>query len=956
MIVSGKGLSRTARNSVQAVADDSAEFQEEFEDQLSDLEDRMGVLPGEVSLPVADLLAAENPQDIATAAGLGEADIPRFSTIVIAHTPFASQAEAEASPSLPMGSAYYVDGENLLRIKTGVIPVNTTLPSLPALLFPEEVLDPVVDMHPGEWSSSLPTTYEYALFLDGGEVMGTKKVTVLDVGRTAVLKVRATNARGTSGWVESAPVTVWHPKDEPNVKLALIPGVGMFSSTGPDVPAINGAEVVKWSNSTATVFAAAQTGAAGLRPHYAATGINGKPALTLDGGDQLVLPAEALSIFQNMGYANIFVGCQHSAPADGVTAYIVAVSRGGDHTVRLGIAKSSTGAWTVLANRTDALSGGSITGPAADANPHSFMLDSCPGGGFTDLWVDGQMRGTLVMTVGTAFDNTAAAAARIGRAGTTSLSPAWTGAMGPMVWSSGGSEMPLASKVRIMRWIELWVLASAVTPFVGGDPEPESEPVVSGLRIGIDSNHDVNAPSDRVTTWLDPTRQSGMTASDTQRPTLSGGFVVFDGVNNKLTGGGKFLTMTDAWTLPAAPGSFTITGLAWDAMRNELLCGSDGRIAEGDGSPYRATIVRMGLDRTKVGEIPFYDTFSSMGSMQGIGVDTLNNTYWVPSYAENFVRQVSKSGTLLPGGFAVPATPNGCAYDPASHSLFILFVNGSCRRYSCATGELLATLPTLSASSADHLQYLAGPRILLATAGQNGATGQIYALEFQEDGAPVGVWRRQCFLVGADCIEGVYTDGTTLRIGNDAKFHNGNPNVNRILEYSDPGLSSMPVTPTASVMDMIVSVRVGAVSGTSSRVICTVGEGVSDGGAGWGMYCATSNPRLVRVYANTAAGTTQRSFYDLRVPDLTAALRVLRLRVDLNTKRAWLWCDGQPVGVNLDFSACGSLLDVGDTRLGGSASGVPGSALAASYGSLRIAYGASWDEMSAMEAWVRSLH
>ena len=89
---------------------------------------------------------------------------------------------------------------------------------------------------------------------------------------------------------------------------------------------------------------------------------------------------------------------------------------------------------------------------------------------------------------------------------------------------------------------------------------------------------------------------------------------------------------------------FTGTGLTYDREEDVFWIGNCGKNHPSDEIFY-ATIVKVSKDGgTNLGEIKLYDIFPYMSDVQGVTIDKRTNTVWFCSFAENKIRQISKSG------------------------------------------------------------------------------------------------------------------------------------------------------------------------------------------------------------------------------------------------------------------------------------------------------------------------
>lgn len=225
---------------------------------------------------------------------------------------------------------------------------------------------------------------------------------------------------------------------------------------------------------------------------------------------------------------------------------------------------------------------------------------------------------------------------------------------------------------------------------------------------------------------------------------------------------------------------FTITGLAYDGTDDTFWAGNDGRNVEGD-TTHQPSLVHLDKNGgVKMSEIDLGVLYPSAKSIQGVTVDTSDQTLWFVSQDEGVIRHITKSGVDLGYITADISLPNGLAYNPVNDTLFVADAGaGQLREYSCDNGVTLRSWSLGAMTGLDHLWYDAGANILWISYGASQTNGFLVSWD-----VATAVFGPALRLAGADAIEGIHMDGSNLWVANDAYFHNGNPALNRLLKYT----------------------------------------------------------------------------------------------------------------------------------------------------------------------------
>ncbi len=237
------------------------------------------------------------------------------------------------------------------------------------------------------------------------------------------------------------------------------------------------------------------------------------------------------------------------------------------------------------------------------------------------------------------------------------------------------------------------------------------------------------------------------------------------------------LNMIQARTLPdlagSAPGKgFTVTGLA-DAPDGTVWAANDGRLREGDGTPYRPSLVHLSHDlRSVLGEVRL--PFAS--SVQGLAV--VGKRLWFALPSEQAIASVA-----LPHGYdlrierRLSYRPNGLGYNSRSHEILVgSEVARTIVAYPIGGGPATRTLTPADAPD----QLLFTRRGLLVSSGANRQPGKLILL--RDDGIVLRRWT----LPQSQAIEGMLLRDDGLIVANDAWFHKAGTELNQIMLYSRP--------------------------------------------------------------------------------------------------------------------------------------------------------------------------
>jgi hypothetical protein len=265
--------------------------------------------------------------------------------------------------------------------------------------------------------------------------------------------------------------------------------------------------------------------------------------------------------------------------------------------------------------------------------------------------------------------------------------------------------------------------------------------------------------------------------------------ITFDNSNDILRG--NHPDYTDAVEVPdiatSDPGhGFTCTGIAYDSVLDCFWVGDDGRQDAADLT-YQPTIVQLSRDLTTVlSVINVYDIIPGGTSVQGVTIDTTDNTLWFCMVLSNTIYHCTKAGVLIEDEIVIGSgEANGLAYDPTLDEFWVCslaklqrYDKAGVKQFEFTGAELGATL------NLDHVFVDDDSRLLYATyqlSAGSGAAIFVYDIGLNRRYMlPAAVYRIPEILA----VEGLTIVGNTLYIVNDAYFHTVAPLENQIVRYN----------------------------------------------------------------------------------------------------------------------------------------------------------------------------
>lgn len=221
---------------------------------------------------------------------------------------------------------------------------------------------------------------------------------------------------------------------------------------------------------------------------------------------------------------------------------------------------------------------------------------------------------------------------------------------------------------------------------------------------------------------------------------------------------------------------FTCTGLAFDEEENVFLVGDIGKLLPNSGT-IQSQIVMLSDDLLTVeGTIPLYNVFSNMSDVQGVCIDTSDDTIWFCNPSGNYIGHVSKTGTNL--GTVSVSSPTGIAYSASDNTFWVLNYNNQIVHIS-KTGTVLETFSFSYNEALDQCFLDEGHGYLYITAGTN-YTGRnnIYLFDVNTHQQSIAC------TVDSYSVEGLVILPDRMVIVNDGYYHSATDSRNVANVYS----------------------------------------------------------------------------------------------------------------------------------------------------------------------------
>lgn len=228
-------------------------------------------------------------------------------------------------------------------------------------------------------------------------------------------------------------------------------------------------------------------------------------------------------------------------------------------------------------------------------------------------------------------------------------------------------------------------------------------------------------------------------------------------------------------TVLSEPGKgFTCTGLTYDADENVFWIGNCGKnLPEAEYS--RPTIVKVEKDTLSyLDEIDLYSIYPSMIDVQGVTLDTSDDSLWVCSFSENKIRHISKKGNDK--GCIDIEKPTGIAYDSRTDTLWVLTYTELINMNK--DGDIIETIgiciegqDQIFLDEKNHLVYL--------TAGLDyKRENYVYLVDLSTKEVSLKFIPEDSY-----AIEGIFVEENIMYVLNDGYYHSAKIPINQLNKY-----------------------------------------------------------------------------------------------------------------------------------------------------------------------------
>ena len=224
---------------------------------------------------------------------------------------------------------------------------------------------------------------------------------------------------------------------------------------------------------------------------------------------------------------------------------------------------------------------------------------------------------------------------------------------------------------------------------------------------------------------------------------------------------------------------FSCTGLAYDNLTDSFLVGDIGSLEP--NHEYKSQIVRLSPDfQTVIETIPLYLTISNLEDIQGICIDTSDETIWFCSPNSNKVYHISMNGYYLDE--IEMLSPTGITYSSYDDSFWILTYQKADNICHLTKDRTITEKYTFEYSGTlDQCYFNNDLKIIYITAGTNySSDNNVYFFDTNTNKQGIA------FTIDSYSVEGIWLDEKQMIIANDGYYHNAYDNRNIINIYNLP--------------------------------------------------------------------------------------------------------------------------------------------------------------------------
>lgn len=218
---------------------------------------------------------------------------------------------------------------------------------------------------------------------------------------------------------------------------------------------------------------------------------------------------------------------------------------------------------------------------------------------------------------------------------------------------------------------------------------------------------------------------------------------------------------------------WTCTGLAYDEDTDTFFVGDIGKELP-SSIGFASQIVKVSSDFSIVkGTIPLYSLFPNMQDVQGITIDTTDDTIWFCSASESLIRHINLNGESI-GSISVLGRPTGICYSPNDDSFWVLtYASTNNIKHVERDGTVIEQYTFNYSDTLDQCFLDSELGHLYITAGENySSRNNIYLFNTKTHTQSIAC------TVDSYSVEGIWVGTNSMVIVNDGYYHSAYDNRN----------------------------------------------------------------------------------------------------------------------------------------------------------------------------------
>ena len=228
---------------------------------------------------------------------------------------------------------------------------------------------------------------------------------------------------------------------------------------------------------------------------------------------------------------------------------------------------------------------------------------------------------------------------------------------------------------------------------------------------------------------------------------------------------------------------FTCTGIAYDAKEDVYYIGNCGKTLPED-ERFRASIVKVKKDNFQyIDEIVLDELYPKMSDIQGVTIDTSDDTIFFCSTTESRIRHITKDGKHKGEFYAF--YPKGIAYDSRTDTLWVL--SGQSLKHFNKAGKVIRSID-FALEGQDQIFLDKVKNAIYLTAGNNyQGENYVYRVQLLFGRVPLAYTLKDSY-----AVEGIHMEGESMYILNDGYYHGAKTPVNQVNQYDLTRLVTEP--------------------------------------------------------------------------------------------------------------------------------------------------------------------